>query len=72
MAGALITYGADYDALFRRAAAQVDRVLKGATPANLPVEQPSRYELVLNFRTASTLGLTLPGSLLLDASEVIR
>jgi putative tryptophan/tyrosine transport system substrate-binding protein len=70
--GLLISYGADEEDIFRRAADYVDRLLKGGNPADMPVEQPMAFELVLNLRTAEALGLTLPSSLLLLAKEVIR
>jgi putative ABC transport system substrate-binding protein len=70
--GGLISYGVDYVDLFRRAAPYVDRILRGATPAGLPVQQPSRFELVVNMKTAKALGLTIPQSLLLRADEVIQ
>jgi putative ABC transport system substrate-binding protein len=70
--GGLMSYGANPDDIFRRAAVYVDRILKGAKPGELPVEQPTRYYLLLNIKTAKTLGLTIPPSLLLRADEVIQ
>ena len=71
-AGALMSYGPNLRDAFRRAASYVDKVLKGANPANLPVEQPMRLELTINLRTAKLLGLTIPETILLQADEVIR
>jgi putative tryptophan/tyrosine transport system substrate-binding protein len=70
--GGLLSYGYDLIDQFRRAAGYVDRILKGEKPANLPVQAPTRYELVVNLRTAKTLGLTVPDNLLALADEVIE
>ena len=71
-AGGLMASGASVPALFRRAATSVDQILKGAKPADLPVEQPMKFALILNLKTAQALGITLPPTLLLLADEVIR
>jgi putative ABC transport system substrate-binding protein len=71
-AGGLIAYGASITDIWLRAAVFVDKILKGAKPSELPIEQPSKFELVINLRAAKTLGLTIPQPLLLRANEVLQ
>ena len=70
--GGLMSYGPNYPDLFRRAADYVDKILRGAKPADIPVEQPTKFDLVINLTTAKALGLTIPESFLLRADEVMQ
>jgi putative tryptophan/tyrosine transport system substrate-binding protein len=72
VAGGLLSYGPNVRELYRRGATYVDKVLKGAKPADLPVEQPTRFDFVVNLKTARALGLTIPQDVLMQATEVIQ
>jgi putative tryptophan/tyrosine transport system substrate-binding protein len=71
-AGGLMSYGAEVTDLFRRSAEYVDKILKGAKPSDLPVQQPTTFEFVINLRTAAALGITVPESLLIQAGSVLH
>jgi putative ABC transport system substrate-binding protein len=72
MSGGLISYGPNLDEMFRRVAFYVDRILKGTKPTDIPIERPTRFELVVNVKTAKELGLDVPPALLARANEVIE
>src|SRR5258706_6885632 len=71
LAGGLMSYGADFNDMYRRTAAYVDKILKGAKPADLPVEQASKYQLIINGKTAAAIGVSIPNSILLRTDEMI-
>ena len=72
LAGGLVSLGPDYSAITRQAAGQIDKIIKGTSPADIPVEQPARYELYINLKTARLLDLTIPPPLLARADEILE